>query len=92
MTQSSSSSNSSNFLLHRLLLLSVWADFICIYGSGFNFDTEEGDNVLPGFRDSIIGIKRGETKSFPLVFPDSWKQEDLRGVHAQFTVSSYATW
>ncbi|KAK4341875.1 hypothetical protein RND71_037691 [Anisodus tanguticus] len=53
---------------------------------GFNFDTEEGDNVLPGFRDSIIGIKRGETKSFPLVFPDSWKQEDLRGVHAQFTV------
>ncbi|KAL3333568.1 hypothetical protein AABB24_033580 [Solanum stoloniferum] len=54
---------------------------------GFNFDTEEGDNVLPGFRDSIIGIKRGETKSFPLVFPDSWKQEDLRGVHAQFTVA-----
>ncbi|MCD7452427.1 hypothetical protein HAX54_016532 [Datura stramonium] len=53
---------------------------------GFNFDTEEGDNVLPGFRDSIIGIKRGETKSFPLVFPDTWKQEDLRGVHAQFTV------
>ncbi|KAH0671508.1 hypothetical protein KY290_026851 [Solanum tuberosum] len=54
---------------------------------GFNFDTEDGDNVLPGFRDSIIGIKRGETKSFPLVFPDSWKQEDLRGVHAQFTVA-----
>ncbi|KAG5597910.1 hypothetical protein H5410_039142 [Solanum commersonii] len=54
---------------------------------GFNFDTEDGDNVLPGFRDSIIGIQRGETKSFPLVFPDSWKQEDLRGVHAQFTVA-----
>ncbi|WMV39928.1 hypothetical protein MTR67_033313 [Solanum verrucosum] len=54
---------------------------------GFSFDTEDGDNVLPGFRDSIIGIKRGETKSFPLVFPDSWKQEDLRGVHAQFTVA-----
>ncbi|CAN4103978.1 unnamed protein product [Withania somnifera] len=53
---------------------------------GFNFGTEEGDNVLPRFRDSIIGIKRGETKSFPLVFPDSWKQEDLRGVQAQFTV------
>ncbi|XP_016435236.2 trigger factor-like protein TIG, Chloroplastic isoform X1 [Nicotiana tabacum] len=53
---------------------------------GFNFDTEDGDNVLPGFLDSIVGIKRGETKSFPLVFPDSWKQEDLRGVHAQFTV------
>ncbi|CAH9076119.1 unnamed protein product [Cuscuta europaea] len=53
---------------------------------GFNFDTEEGDKVLPGFLDSLIGIKCGETKSFPLVFPESWKQEDLRGVHAQFTV------
>nr|GMC49833.1 trigger factor-like protein TIG, Chloroplastic [Ipomoea batatas] len=53
---------------------------------GFNFDTEDGDKVLPGFLDSIIGIKSGETKSFPLVFPESWKQEDLRGVYAQFTV------
>ncbi|CAL5390391.1 unnamed protein product [Camellia sinensis] len=53
---------------------------------GFNFDTEDGDKVLPGFLDSIIGIQQGETKSFPLVFPESWKQENLRGVHAQFTV------
>ncbi|XP_061342194.1 trigger factor-like protein TIG, Chloroplastic [Gastrolobium bilobum] len=53
---------------------------------GFNFDTEDGDKVLPGFLDSIIGICRGETKSFPLVFPETWKQENLRGVHAQFTV------
>lgn len=53
---------------------------------GFNFDTEDGDKVLPGFLDSIIGIQRGETKSFPLVFPESWRQESLRGVHAQFTV------
>lgn len=53
---------------------------------GFHFDTEDGDKVLPGFLDSIIGIKRGETKSFQLVFPESWKQENLRGVHAQFTV------
>lgn len=57
---------------------------------GYNFDTEDGDKVLPGFVDSLIGIERGETKSFPLVFPESWKQEDLRGVHAQFTVSSYS--
>ncbi|XP_027329911.1 trigger factor-like protein TIG, Chloroplastic [Abrus precatorius] len=53
---------------------------------GFNFDTEDGDKLLPGFLDSIIGICRGETKSFPLVFPETWKQENLRGVHAQFTV------
>ncbi|XP_038903097.1 trigger factor-like protein TIG, Chloroplastic [Benincasa hispida] len=53
---------------------------------GYRFDTEDGDKILPGFLDSLIGIQRGETKSFPLVFPESWKQEDLRGVHAQFTV------
>ncbi|XP_057977922.1 trigger factor-like protein TIG, Chloroplastic isoform X1 [Malania oleifera] len=53
---------------------------------GFHFDTEDGNKLLPGFLDSIIGIQRGETNSFPLVFPESWKQENLRGVHAQFTV------
>ncbi|XP_076949015.1 trigger factor-like protein TIG, Chloroplastic [Bidens hawaiensis] len=53
---------------------------------GFNFDTEDGDTVVPGFLDAIIGIQRGETKSFPLAFPDSWKQEDLRGLPCQFTV------
>lgn len=53
---------------------------------GFHFDTEDGDKVISGFLDSIIGIQQGETKSFELVFPESWKQENLRGVHAQFTV------
>lgn len=53
---------------------------------GFQFDTEDGDTVLPDFLQSIIGMKCGETRSFPYVFPDSYKQEDLRGVCAQFTV------
>ncbi|MFS7929046.1 putative peptidylprolyl isomerase [Helianthus anomalus] len=53
---------------------------------GFQFDTEDGDRVVPGFLDAIIGIQGGETKSFPLVFPDTWKQEDLRGLPCQFTV------
>nr|AKM76837.1 trigger factor type chaperone family protein [Geranium phaeum] len=52
----------------------------------FNFDTEDGDKVLPGFLDSLIGIHGGETRSFPIVFPESWRQEHLRGVHAEFTV------
>lgn len=56
--------------------------------AGFHFDTEDGDKVIPGFLDEIIGIKAGETKSFPLFFPESWRQENLRGVHSQFTVSS----
>lgn len=56
--------------------------------TGFHFDTEEGNRLLPGFLDSIIGIRAGESKSFTLVFPESWKQESLRGQRAQFTVSS----
>ncbi|CAN0917661.1 Trigger factor-like protein TIG, Chloroplastic [Linum grandiflorum] len=53
---------------------------------GFNFDTEEGDSVIPGFLDSIIGIRQGEVKTFPLTFPETWRQENLRGLHAQFSV------
>ncbi|KAI4306152.1 hypothetical protein L6164_029453 [Bauhinia variegata] len=53
---------------------------------GFHFDTEDGDKVLPGFVDAIIGMRPGDTRSFPLVFPETWKQESLRGVNAQFTV------
>nr|AKM76833.1 trigger factor type chaperone family protein [Erodium trifolium] len=52
----------------------------------FNFDTEDGDKVLPGFLDSLIGIRGGETRSFPIVFPESWRQEHLRGVRAEFSV------
>ncbi|KAK6946993.1 Trigger factor, C-terminal [Dillenia turbinata] len=52
----------------------------------FHFDTEESENLIPGFLDSIVGIRQGETKSFPLVFPESWRQENLRGIQAQFTV------
>ncbi|KAK4803450.1 hypothetical protein SAY86_003267 [Trapa natans] len=53
---------------------------------GYQFDTEDGDKVIPGFLDSIIGIQPGETKAFPLAFPESWRQENLRGVNALFTV------
>ncbi|KAL5729781.1 hypothetical protein ACHQM5_002682 [Ranunculus cassubicifolius] len=53
---------------------------------GFQLDTEEVDNLPPGFLDSILGIRPGETKTFSLVFPESWNQENLRGVSAQFTV------
>ncbi|GAA0157413.1 chaperone [Lithospermum erythrorhizon] len=54
--------------------------------SSFQFHTEDGDKVLPGFQDSIIRIQRGETKTFSFEFPESWKQEHLRGVNAEFTV------
>lgn len=48
---------------------------------------EESNNLLPGFLDSIIGIRQGETRSFPLEFPQSWEEENLRGVNVKYTVS-----
>ncbi|KAL2628704.1 hypothetical protein R1flu_013390 [Riccia fluitans] len=52
---------------------------------GFQLDTEDGANFLPGFVEALIGISREETREFRLVFPQTWSQEFLRGIHAQFT-------
>lgn len=72
--------------LKSTFISSTSYNVICFGFAGFHFDTEDGDRVIPGFLDSIIGIQGGETRSFPLVFPDTWKQEDLRGLPCQFTV------
>lgn len=54
---------------------------------GFHLDTEENNNLVPGFLGSLIGIRPGDARSFPIQFPESFEQESLRGVRAQFTVS-----
>eukprot|EP00252_Welwitschia_mirabilis_P024897 TRINITY_DN758_c0_g1_i1.p1 TRINITY_DN758_c0_g1~~TRINITY_DN758_c0_g1_i1.p1 ORF type:complete len:536 (+),score=138.01 TRINITY_DN758_c0_g1_i1:219-1826(+) len=53
---------------------------------GFQLDTEETGNLVPGFIDAIIGLERGMTKSFTVTFPDSWKEKELQSVHARFNV------
>uniref|UniRef100_A0A453REL6 Trigger factor C-terminal domain-containing protein n=3 Tax=Aegilops tauschii TaxID=37682 RepID=A0A453REL6_AEGTS len=53
---------------------------------GFHLDTEENTNLVPGFLGSLIGIRPGETRTFPIQFPESFEQETLQGVRAQFTV------
>lgn len=75
-------SANDELLLHRI------SQFYFL-SAGYHFDTEDGDKLIPGFLDSIIGIQQGETRSFPLVFPESWAQENLRGIHAQFSVSAF---
>jgi hypothetical protein len=57
--------------------------------AGFQLDTEENENLVPGFLGSLIGIRPGETRSFPIQFPESFDQESLQGVRAQFTVSHF---
>lgn len=43
--------------------------------------------LLPGFEDELIGLGRGEEKSFRLTFPDDYQTADLRGKEAIFTVT-----
>ncbi|KAK3132280.1 hypothetical protein QOZ80_6AG0518860 [Eleusine coracana subsp. coracana] len=80
-----------------LVVLDIFAENINSDGSkgekissaestGFHLDTEETNNLVPGFLGSLIGIRPGETRSFPIQFPESYAQESLRGVRAQFTV------
>jgi hypothetical protein len=50
-------------------------------------DTEEGLNYLPGFVEAILGLQRGETRTFDLVFPQTWQVEATRGATGRFVVS-----
>lgn len=53
---------------------------------GFHLDTEESTHLVPGFVNAILGLETGQTRSFQLAFPDTWKQKELQGVLAHFTV------
>uniref|UniRef100_A0A453RE33 peptidylprolyl isomerase n=1 Tax=Aegilops tauschii subsp. strangulata TaxID=200361 RepID=A0A453RE33_AEGTS len=79
-----------------LVVLDILAETITTDGSkgekipsaestGFHLDTEENTNLVPGFLGSLIGIRPGETRTFPIQFPESFEQETLQGVRAQFT-------
>ncbi|CAN6207862.1 unnamed protein product [Urochloa humidicola] len=80
-----------------LVVLDIFAESINSDGSkgekissaestDFHLDTEENNNLVPGFLGSLIGIRPGETRSFPMQFPESFEQESLQGLRAQFTV------
>lgn len=42
---------------------------------------------IPGFAEQIVGLKKGESKTFSLPFPDTHFQKHLAGQLADFTVS-----
>lgn len=43
--------------------------------------------MLPEFEDAIRGMKSGETKVFPLTFPENYHGKDVAGKTAEFTVT-----
>lgn len=42
--------------------------------------------LIPGFEDQLIGMKKGDEKTFDIVFPKDYQAKELAGKKAQFTV------
>lgn len=42
--------------------------------------------LIPGFEDQLVGLRAGEDKEFPIVFPDDYGAPDLAGRQATFSV------
>src|SRR5690606_34056069 len=42
---------------------------------------------IPGFEEQLIGMKKGETRTVKVTFPDDYAKEDLRGKQADFEVT-----
>ncbi|MDM8335732.1 trigger factor [Wolbachia pipientis] len=56
-------------------------------GSNKNFEVTLGSSTfIDGFEDQLIGMKKGETKSFKLKFPEDYQAVSLAGQEANFSV------
>ncbi|MFZ6863112.1 trigger factor [Undibacterium sp. Ji67W] len=53
---------------------------------GFVFVLGEG-RMLPEFEAATIGLKAGESKTFPLSFPEDYHGKDVAGKTAEFTIT-----
>ncbi|SAI42393.1 trigger factor [Bordetella ansorpii] len=53
---------------------------------GFPFVLGQG-RMLPEFEDAARGLKAGETKVFPLKFPDDYQGTEVAGKTAEFTIT-----
>ena len=47
---------------------------------------------IPGFAESIVGMKVGETKDCPMTFPEDYHSEDLAGADVVFTITVNECW
>ena len=55
-------------------------------GKDFSFVPGEG-RMLPDFESGVIGMKAGESKSFPVTFPANYQGRDVAGKTASFAVT-----
>ena len=66
---------------------------------GVEFDGGKAENVplelgsgrmIPGFEDGILGMKKGETKTIDVTFPEEYQAENLKGKTAQFDITVHS--
>ncbi len=43
------------------------------------------DQLIEGFEDKLVGMKKGETKTFKIPFPKDYFEKDLAGKESEFT-------
>jgi len=43
--------------------------------------------MIPGFEEQLIGLKKGDTKKFPIIFSKDYHQENFRKKRAEFEVT-----
>lgn len=56
-------------------------------GTAENYSLEVGSNsFIPGFEDELIGMKKGEEKTFSIKFPEDYHEESLKGQEVEFYV------
>ena len=56
-------------------------------GTAENYSLEVGSNsFIPGFEEELIGMKKGEEKTFPIKFPEAYHEESLKGQEVEFYV------
>lgn len=52
----------------------------------------ENSGYIPGFAESIVGMKVGETKDCPMTFPEDYGAEELAGADVVFTITVNECW
>jgi trigger factor len=56
-------------------------------GTVQDFTVEIGaKQMIPGFEDNLVGLKKGESKTFSVTFPDEYNNAKLAGKVAEFSV------
>ncbi|SMC08849.1 trigger factor [Nitratiruptor tergarcus] len=57
-------------------------------GSAQNFELRLGSGqFIPGFEEQVIGMKKGETKTIEVTFPEDYPNKELAGKKAKFEVT-----